>query len=516
MKKTIYIVLWLCLHILTMVAQDSTRTTITYDLSAEMAVGSGKHTAYQLVANRHHVLATRPNTGYVRGAVTVEHRFSDDLKLSGAVDVIGGVHADHKAYLQQCYANLSYRGLFIEAGAREQKPVLRDECLSSGAFAKGANAKPIPQIHVGTNGFLTIPYSKGWLQVNADFGYGRLLDDGYRENRFYGAEPLPTSPRGWVEGMTMNGAGDFNYTTDIYYHQKHLFFRSNPDKRLFVTLGMEHVAMFAGKEYNVRKGHVEVAQKPAGLSAFTHVLLPVGDNNYHQNDSPEDWVYGNHLGTWTMQVGWNIDKDRKVQAYHDRIFEDGSGMRLGNGWDGLWGVEYKNRKPGVQYVRGIVAEYFQSTSQSGPLHWDPNDFDEPVKSQITSLVTGMDDYYNHEFYNGYSHYAMSLGTPLLTSPVYNADGSAAFRDNRVKAYHLAVNGDITSELSYLVKGSYKEGMGRYSYAIYPKSHSLDAMVQVNYRMGAWQLSPAYAFDKGNVYGDCSTFNVKVSYHGKIL
>ena len=54
-------------------AQDSLMTQITYDLTTETAVGTGDFTAYQLSANRHHVLATRPNTAYLRGAVNVEH-----------------------------------------------------------------------------------------------------------------------------------------------------------------------------------------------------------------------------------------------------------------------------------------------------------------------------------------------------------------------------------------------------------------------------------------------------------
>ena len=57
----------------------------------------------------------------------------------------------------------------------------------------------------------------------------------------------------------------------------------------------------------------------------------------------EDWVYGNHLGSMTVQLGWNINKNHLVQVYADDPFEDGSGMRKGNGWDGLWGVEYTNK-----------------------------------------------------------------------------------------------------------------------------------------------------------------------------
>ena len=60
-------------------AQDSLNTHITYDLTAETAVGSGDYTAYQLVTNRHHVLGTRANTAYMRGAVNIEHQLEQGL-----------------------------------------------------------------------------------------------------------------------------------------------------------------------------------------------------------------------------------------------------------------------------------------------------------------------------------------------------------------------------------------------------------------------------------------------------
>ena len=44
---------------LTMEAQEDSLTThITYDLTAETAVGTGDYTAYQLATNRHHTLGT--------------------------------------------------------------------------------------------------------------------------------------------------------------------------------------------------------------------------------------------------------------------------------------------------------------------------------------------------------------------------------------------------------------------------------------------------------------------------
>ena len=111
---------------------------------------------------------------------------------------------------------------------------------------------------------------------------------------------------------------------------------------------------------------------------------------------------------------------------------------------------------------------------------------------------------------------MTPGIALITSPIYNKDGFTAFRDNRVKAWHMGVMGELTPRLSYLVKSSYREGWGTYDIPLAEKHHSFDAMIQGIYTMGPWQFSGAYGFDKGNIYGDCSTFNIKINYHGKIL
>ncbi len=483
-------------------AQDSLSTRVSYDLTAETAVGTGDFTAYQLSTNRHHVLATRSNTAYLRGAVNVEHAFNKDWTLSGSVDVIGSVHADHKVYLQQCYANLSWKHFFLEVGSREQPLVMRDDLLSIGSFVKGTNAKPIPQIHLGTNGFWNVPYTKGWVQINFDFGYGKFLDNSYREDHF--------------KKGNENGMKNFLYATGAYYHQKHLYIRSNPEKPIFVTVGIEHVAQFGGTSYNYETGELVVKSKPANLKAIWNVILPLGDSNYFENEALEDWVYGNHVGVMTYQIGWNINQNHQLQAYLDNPFEDGSGIRKGNGWDGLWGLQYTNNTPGKQYVRGAVVEYFQSTNQSGPLHWDSGDYPEPIRSQITDLVTGNDNYYNHMFYDTYSHYGMTPGIGLITSPIYNKEGYTQFRNNRIKAWHVGINGEITDRISYLVKGSYQEGWGTYSAPAPQKLHSFDAMLQGIYTLGSWQFSAAYAIDKGNVFGDCNTFNLKIGYHGKIL
>jgi hypothetical protein len=111
---------------------------------------------------------------------------------------------------------------------------------------------------------------------------------------------------------------------------------------------------------------------------------------------------------------------------------------------------------------------------------------------------------------------MALGNALLTSPIYNKMGYNDFPDTRIKAWHMGVSGEICDYVSYLVKGSYSEGWGTYWNPLPSKHHSIDAMFQGIYIQGPWKISAAYAFDAGNVYGDCNTFNIKIGYHGKIL
>ena len=470
--KPILLLIGCCIYPALGHAQDSLKTTISYDITSEAAVGTGDFTAYQLTTNRHHVLGTRSNTAYIRGAVQISHDLSRDWKLSGGIDAIGSAHADHQAYLQQCYANLSYQKFFLEVGEREQHQVLRDEDLSIGSFIKGTNAKPMVQVHIGTDGFWSVPFTKGILELNFDRGYGTYLDGNYRERKFNEA-PI-------VNGQNINKC----YATDILYHQKHFYFRLNFNEHLFFIGGMEHIVQFGGTThaYN-RNGEFVTKKSSTNLKSLLEVVLPFGDSNYAEHDAMEDWIFGNHLGEMTVQLGWNINKNHTVQAYLDDIFEDGSGMRKSNGADGTWGLQYNNKTPGTQYIRGAVLEYFQSTNQSGPLHWDPNDYAEPIRSQITDYVVGSDNYYNHFTYNSYSVYGMTPGIALITSPIYNKDGYTAFKDNRVKAWHVGVNGEISNHLSYLVKGSYREGWGTYSRPLANKHHSFDAMIQGKYHKG---------------------------------
>lgn len=477
------------------------QTHMDYTIGTEAAVGTGDYTAYQVVTNRFSELGVRSNTANMRADIEVEHAFSDKYVLSGKVDAIASIHSDHKAYLQQCYANMKLNHFFIEAGMREIEPVMRSRALSAGDFTESGNAKPIPQVRIGTDGFWTVPYTKGWLELYFDASYGHYIDDNYCKSI--------------AEEYTVNGKTAF-YTDQKWYHHKQIVLRSNSSKPLFIAIYANHAVQFGGVHHALGYEEAFPTDLTPSFKDFFRVIMPRSDQSTGQ------WISGNHLGQWTIQVGWNINKEHQLQAYMDNIFEDGSGIRKGNGWDGIWGLEYRNKKKGFQYLRGAVVEYIQTTHQSGYIHWDHEDYQYPYNSikDMQDLVTGTDNYYNNYFYLSYTNYGMAQGNALLMSPIYNKDGFGQFTDNSIKAIHMAATGDLyqgrKGNIDYLVRGSYRKGYGTHYVPFAEPSHSFDAMVQMGWNKGPWKAAAAIAIDRGNIYGNTNTLNLKIAYHGRLF
>lgn len=484
--------------------ESSSSNTLTYNLTSETAVGAGDFTASQLTSNRYHVLATRPNTSYLRASVEGEHQFaSPHWSLCAGADVIASVHADHPTYLQQLYLNLRWRDFYLEVGSRERGSVMLNDELTSGALMNSGNAKPIPQVRIGTNHFWTVPGLYHWLMVYGDASYGHFMDSDYLTEQF--ALYQEHNYRSYV-------------TTDVWYHQKRLYIQSDDRRRFYVTIGMEHAVQFGGCNRSYTSGSEVITNISPSVSDFFRVILPLGDGNVGTtDDKAHEWVKGNHLGSWNLKFTYNINPRHQLRLYGESPFEDGSGIRKGNYLDGLWGIEYRNRNTDCPaLVRGLVLEHLITTDQCGPVHWAPEDFTQQVSGPLPGPSTGNDNYYNNYMYNGYAHFGMSMGSPLLTSPIYNADHYMSFADNRVKAWHVGMRGEFTPHFGYLLRGSYREGWGTYFVPLSQRHHSFGAMMQGVWNHGPWQMALAYAIDRGNIYGNCSTFDFKLTYHGKIL
>lgn len=228
-------------------------------------------------------------------------------------------------------------------------------------------------------------------------------------------------------------------------------------------------------------------------------------------DGGQSYYSGSSLGSWDVHLRYWLRNGATVRAYLQKPWEDGSGIGFLNGFDGLWGLEYKSAFPGV--VSGVVVEYLDFTNQSGPMHWDPDD---ATGSSITTRAEGSDDYYNNHEYNSWAYYGMSIGTPFLPAPIYNKDGYLGFVNNRVRGFHVGVEGEPVRGLKYRVLGGYRKGWGSGYVPAFESTHTTSMMAEVQYsseRVEGLSITAQVGFDTGTMLGDRVGGSVGLRYCG---
>ena len=395
------------------------------------------------------------------------------------------VQKQHPAriWLQEAYVAAKYRSIFAVAGqARKSSPIVED-WLSSGDLVWSNNARPPVGFRAGFIDFQNIPFTKGWVQLTGEFGYFREFDDKWLENHY-------------------NYYNHF-ITTDKWLHYKSLHFRTNPNQPVVFTIGAQSACQFGGTASYYEDGQVtRTVKMDADAKAFFRTFIAGSGGN----SAGDSFVEGNHLGTWDIALEYNLKDGKQLRAYTQWLWEDGSGIGKMNGFDGLWGLEYRNLDR-VALVTGAVIEYIDFTNQSGPIHWTPND---RPGTPITGHSSGADDYYNNYIYNGYQSRGMSIGSPFVKSPLYNLDGYMRYRDNVLRGFHAAIEGFVSHKWFYRLKGSYRKAWGT---PIIPRAGSVDDFsmaLQVYYTpdwFTCWNvvdgltINAAVAVDHGKLYGN---------------
>ena len=392
-----------------------------------------------------------------------------------------------RAWIQQAYLAAKYRSLFAVAGQTYKSSPIVNGKLSSGDLVWSNNARPPVGLCAGFFNFQNIPFTRGWVQINGEFGYFREFDDKWLENHY-------------------NYYNHF-ITTDKWLHYKSLHLRTKPDQPVVFTIGAQSACQFGGTANYYEDGQVtRTVKMDADAKAFFRTFI-AGSGGKSAGDS---FVEGNHLGTWDIALDYKLSYYRTLCAYTQWLWEDGSGIGKMNGFDGLWGIEYRVDH-GLPLISGAVIEYIDFTNQSGPIHWTPND---RPGTPITGHSSGADDYYNNYIYNGYQSRGMSIGSPFVKSPLYNLDGYMRYRDNVLRGFHAAVSGWFNYNWSYRLMGSYRKTWGT---PFMPRANSADdfsMMLEANYhtRRG-WTFQAQAAMDHGTLYGNNWGAMLGITYNG---
>ena len=107
-------------------------------------------------------------------------------------------------------------------------------------------------------------------------------------------------------------------------------------------------------------------------------------------------------------------------------------------------------------------------------------------------------------YAGWEHWGQGIGNPLVTSPIYNKDGNLAFESNRVKGFHIGLNGSPTSEIDYRILVSVAKHWGTYGSPYRNIRRNQNGLLEVTYKpeqIRGWSFTLAGAVDGGNMLGE---------------
>lgn len=456
-------------------ATSSVYADYGFELKGETTAGFGSHdfAPFYIASNRHGVLTQANN-------ILIDIAAFDTLDNSRRFDVAWGVEAwagssnsvvygtyhlperqlvydnpqrPSNIWLQQLFAEVKYRRFALSVGMKNHGSLMLDPNLSSGDVVWSGNSRGIPEIRAGLTDFTDLPFCNGWVQVNAAIAYGKFTD------------------KDWVWHHTSLQKSRINPTS--LWNYKYLLFQTKPSKPFSFLFGLQSTVLFGGTLYAYTNGELILEQKnKVNLYTFLKTIVPTA------GDTEGNYVPGDHKGAWTGALRYRFSNGATLRGYFEWFFEDGSGLVKNNGWDGLWGLEYKSHRPG--FITGAVMEYLDFRHQSGPINFDPND--RPGTS-ITTQTRGRDDYYNSWYYRSYCNYGMTIGTPLVMGIIYNTDGSSSIYASAVRAFHLALEGNITPNLGYLLKFNHRKAWGpSNSFAILSPLHANSYFVGLHYRV----------------------------------
>ncbi len=399
-------------------------TMLAQQLSSFVEYGTTLHTGDNTplwqVSNQQGLTSLDNNT-YIRGGISYKHQLGK-WKFEEALDLVAAAGFSTTSFIvQQAYVDIRYKWFGFFAGSREQNSPLLNQELSSGGMTWSGNARPIPQVQIGIPEYVQLLPRLG---LKGEISYGWFTDNKYQREQ--------VGEKYW-------------YTKSIKYHHKEGFLRIGiPKGKWQLELGMTLDTQFGG--YKI--GGSESGDLGNGWKDYVRVFFP----GHGREDGPvgEHLAFqGNFLGSEYIKMTYRPKEDFSISAYLDNHFDDFSAMAKLNGWDGLWGVEYKSNHR--QAINGIVIEYLQTTNMSGPLHG--------LQNSVVGKTGGADNYYNNGYYPGWAHWGMAIANPLIASPIYNKDGDMSFKYNRVKALHLGWSGDISSEWRYVAKLSHNRTWG---------------------------------------------------------
>lgn len=461
-----------------------------YTVTAEGIATEGRHSPFWFSSNRHGLNTIEPHQHLLRLAVQRDEQMDSTRtwRLGYGADVVAGTHQFSAVRFQQLYASMRYGRSRFTLGMKEEPAYWVNPTLATGSQALGINARPIPALRWDLE-WTNIGGRSKWAAIRGHISYGIVTDGAWQKDYV---------------------ADEQNYIQGAVLHHKAGYLRlGNPERHAFhFTAGLEMAREFAGTVYvGVPKGSGKkrgTMQMDKDFIQYIYALVGTGGNDVYEPQYVNNG--GNTVGSWRFALDYRHKKSGwAAKFYYDHFFDDHSALFEEYGWyDGLLGVE-------VQFPRNPIAstlllEHVRTDYQSGPIYHDHT-------PALPDQISARDNYYNHDFWQGWQHYGMSRGNVLWASPMYEDQGRLSFSGTRFRAYHVGLTGQPLRGLSYRLLYTHLWSWGRYGMPYPEIKHQYSALAEVGYSWRSWTGKVALGLDRGDKIGQQTGLQITIAKTG---
>lgn len=455
-----------------------------------MASSTSK-TPFWLQANQFGIVPRTSPTGSLN--VQIENYWSlsnskkaNNWRIGLGVQAVGNLNKQTKVLLPQAYGSLRFKNWELFAGRKKQWVGLADSTLGTGSYAWSGNAMPISKIQIGTLGYVSVPFTRGWISFNTF----------YSEGLFENNRPI---------------------TSDLNLHQKAFYLRiGKSDSKIKLYGGMNHQVQWGGKSpYQTINGVM-----PTGFGNYINLVFGrSGDSNVgRENDFDNRNRVGNHLGT--IDIAMEIDTyNDSWFLYRQNIYEDGSLFGFKNLLDGLNGIRFRRKNSyGSNFsINEALLEFLYTKDQGGSefnyVYGDPD-------AKRGSL--GRDNYFNNtQVRDGWSYFDRTIGTPFITPTSdtqwkYPKYADSFTSNNRVAVFHIGLKGTLMQKVLWTTKFSYSSNTGTYDAPFPTKPTQFSGLLTMQGKInlfGGTILKGSIAADLGELYPDTYGFTLGLRKEG---
>ena len=442
---------------------------------------SDNQAPFWLVNNKYGLSSIKDNFGYVRGSIrrTLNADSLRQWAVGYGMDIVIPHHFTSDFVLQQLYVESQYKNIRLTVGAKELPMEFSNSELSTGDMTMSINSRPIPQVRLEMPNYWDIPGTSGWVGVKMHAAFGWFTDDH------------------WKKTFTEFGPSS-RHTSNVRYHSKSIYFRIGNEKKFPLTLmgGLRVDCQFGGEAWNLSQRKDDTTYVD-----LSYVNLNNGLKNYWNaltfggsdpNDGDFKNTEGNHVGSWHGCLsyrgkGWN------VKGYFEHQFDDHSQLFWQYGWkDMKWGIEAQ--LPKNPFVSTMLVELISTKDQTSAVYHDATE-------ELPIQISGRDNYYNHQVYGAWQHWGMTMGNPLLISPIYNEGHQISAFHSRITATHLGIAGNPCSSIHYRLLYTHMRSWGTYDDPLIDTRHNdflLAEMTVKPHQLKGWSITGAFGLNRGDL------------------